>query len=68
MFNFAGGEGSINIQQSLLYGYKLVLTDDLKLEISSAIGYPNYFQIGLMSSKFRALVPFATSEGSAVEF
>ena len=65
-FGFA--DGSVNIQQSLAYGYKLILTDELKLEVTSSIGYPNYFQLALINNKFRAVIPFATSEGSMAEF
>lgn len=64
-----GGKGSnINISQALVYGYKLQLIDDLKIELTSSIGYPNYFQIGIINSKFRASIPFATSEGSTTNF
>ena len=64
----SGQEGNLNLQTSLAYGYKLLLLDDLKLEFTSSIGYPNYFQIGLINSKFRVAVPFATSEGTTGKF
>ena len=68
-FSFGGKEGSsINISQAIAYGYKLQLAEDLKLELTSSFGYPNYFQIGIINSKFRASIPFATSEGSTTNF
>ena len=40
----------------------------MKLELASSIGYPNYFQISIISSKFRASIPFLTSEGTTMQF
>ena len=69
VFALSGGqETNINIQTSLAYGFKLLISDDLKLELTSSMGYPNYFQLAIINSKFRVAVPFATSEGSAAQF
>lgn len=64
--NFSTQEQNISIHPSLTYGYKLLLTEDLKLELASSIGYPNYFQVSLFSSKFRVSIPFATSDAGTI--
>jgi hypothetical protein len=59
---------NLSLQGSFCYGYKLTLAEDLKLELSSSAGYPNYFQLAIVNSKFRAALPMVTSEGSAARF
>ena len=63
-----GQDINLNLQTSLAYGYKLIINEDLKLQLTSSIGYPNYFQVSIINSKFRAAIPFATSQGSPAQF
>lgn len=51
-------DGNGNVAPNLQYGYKLKLMEELKLELSSFIGFPNtYLQIGILTPKFKAHIP-----------
>ena len=50
-------EKQISLNNSLVYGYKLTLSNDLKLELTSTIGAVNYFQLSFVSNKYRASLP-----------
>jgi hypothetical protein len=62
-----GSEG-INLRPSLTYGYRLVVSEDLKVELASCIGSPNYLQLSFLSSKFRVGIPLITAEVDLVQF
>lgn len=66
--NFSLQDSSISLHQSMIYGYKLMLSNDLKLELTSSMGFPNYFQLSLSSSKFRVAIPLAAAEPDQSRF
>lgn len=62
------GKEGINIRPSLTYGYKLKITEELKLELSSSIGVSNYLQVSFISNKFRVGIPLITAEVDLAKF
>ena len=62
------GKQGIKLQPSFVYGYRMTLNDDLKLEFSSCIGTPNYLQLSIINSKFRIGIPFIAADVSFTHF
>lgn len=44
------------------------MSEDLKIELASCIGSPNYLQLSFMSSKFRVGIPLLAAEVDLVQF
>ena len=46
----------------------MAVSEDLKIELASCIGNPNYLQISFMSSKFRVGIPLLAAEVDFARF
>lgn len=67
-FDFNHKENDISIRPSLTYGYKLIVSEDLKIELASCLGAPNYFQLSFISTKYRVSIPMITAETELIKF
>ena len=57
MFTGQKGEENLEIKYGLLYGYSLQLTEELRIDLSSQVGYHNFFQLLIRTPKFSAHFP-----------
>lgn len=64
----AQSKEGINLRPSFTYGYRLMVSEDLKIELASCIGAPNYLQLSFMSSKFRVGIPLLAAEVDFAKF
>jgi hypothetical protein len=62
------GKEGLNIRPAFTYGYRLIITEELKLELSSSIGASNYLQVSFISGKFRVGIPLITGDVDLVRF